>query len=53
MKSGQSVWANRIPQENILMTRLIRYPFHDLSEERSMGAAHTAGISVLADLDRL
>ena len=36
------------------MTRFIRYLFHDLSQESSMGAAHTAEISVLlADLDRL
>ena len=36
-----------------LMTQFIRYPFHNLSQERSMGAAYAAEISVLADLDRL
>ena len=34
------------------MTRFIRYPFHNLSEERTTGAVHAAEAAVIASLDR-
>ena len=42
-----------IPLENILLTRFIGYPVHDVIEERLTGAVHAAEIAVIAGLDRL
>ena len=37
--------------ENILLSRFVGYPVHDLIEDRLTGAVHTAEIAVIADLD--
>ena len=36
-----------------MLIRFIGYPIHDVGEERSAGAIHTAEVAVIAGLDRL